>query len=83
MAFLDLLLVVNGLRSIKFYNVCPLEDLLVRMETDSVHVVKRIVALLINSFQPSNVPPYRQVGAHTPATGTCTHTCIHLLLVDV
>ena len=63
MAFLDLLLLVSGLRSIKFYKVCPIDHLLSRMETDSVHVVKRIVSLLVNSFQPSNVPPYKQVQA--------------------
>lgn len=32
-----------------------------RMEVDSVHVVKRIVALLVDSFQPSHLPPAQQV----------------------
>lgn len=31
------------------------------MEMDSVHVVKRIVALLVDSFQPSHLPPAQQV----------------------
>ena len=32
-----------------------------RMEVDTVHVVKRIVALLVDSFQPENVSPSQQV----------------------
>ena len=35
-----------------------------RVEVDSVHVVKRIVALLIDSFQPGNVSPSQQVCVH-------------------
>ena len=38
-----------------------------RVEVDTVHVVKRIVSLLIDSFQPSNTSPSQQV---------CTCTCI-------
>ena len=34
---------------------------LARMEVDTVHVVKRIVALLVDSFQPENVSPSQQV----------------------
>ena len=32
-----------------------------RMEVDSVHVVKRIVALLVDSFQPSGLSGAEQV----------------------
>ena len=60
-AFLDMLLVVRGIRSIKFFDVCSVEDLLARMDGDSVHVVKRIVSLLVSSFQPSTVPLAEQV----------------------
>jgi hypothetical protein len=31
------------------------------MEVDTIHVVKRIVALLVDSFQPENVSPSQQV----------------------
>ena len=37
-----------------------------RMEIDSVHVVKRVVALLVDSFQPTNIPPQQQVTLTPP-----------------
>ena len=52
---------MSGVRSIRFYQVVPMDHLLARMETDSTHVVKRIVSLLISSFQPSKVPLSEQV----------------------
>ncbi|XP_064397126.1 condensin-2 complex subunit G2-like isoform X2 [Halichondria panicea] len=60
-AFLDLLLLVKGMRMIKFWHICPLEHLLARVEMDSVAVVKRIVSLLVDSFQPGNVSPSQQI----------------------
>lgn len=61
LAFLDLLLVVKGLGTIKFWSVCPVEHLLARMELDSVPVVKRIAALLMESFQPSEASRMKQL----------------------
>ena len=53
---------VRGIRSIKFFEICPISHLLGRMDVDSIHVVKRIVSLLVSSFQPSNAPISEQVG---------------------
>lgn len=36
----------------QFWEVVPVEDLLVRMELDSAPVAKRITSLLLDSFQP-------------------------------
>lgn len=69
-AFCELLLVVKGMKSIKFWNVCPMEDLMTRMECDTAHVAKRIVALVIDSFQGTKVDLSQQVDR-----------CIYLLQV--
>lgn len=45
----------------KFWNVCPMEDLMARLECDTAHVDKRIVALLIDSFQGTNIDLTQQV----------------------
>ncbi|XP_033124191.1 condensin-2 complex subunit G2-like [Anneissia japonica] len=51
-AFVELMLKVKGVRSIKVSEVVSVEHLLVRLELDSPPVVKRLVQLLFNSFQP-------------------------------
>lgn len=51
-AMLDLLLAVKGVRSIKFWNICPLDQLLARLEVDKPFVCRRIVKLLFNSYFP-------------------------------
>ncbi|XP_078088664.1 condensin-2 complex subunit G2 isoform X2 [Mustelus asterias] len=40
----------------KFWKICPMEHLLVRLELDSRPVARRIVNLLFNSFLPVNQP---------------------------
>ncbi|XP_066056812.1 condensin-2 complex subunit G2 isoform X2 [Chamaea fasciata] len=40
----------------KFWNICPMEHLLSRLEADSRPVSRRIVNLLLNSFLPSSQP---------------------------
>ena len=49
---LDLLLAVKGVRSIKFWSICPLEHLLTRLEFDKPFICRRIVKLLFNSYFP-------------------------------
>jgi len=51
-AMLDLLLAVKGVRSIKFWTICPLEHLLARLEVDKPFICRRIVKLLFNSYFP-------------------------------
>ncbi|CAB3996367.1 Condensin-2 complex subunit G2, partial [Paramuricea clavata] len=54
-AFLDILLKVKGMRSIKFWSITPMEHLLSRLEVEqSAPVIRRIVKLLMNSFHPVN-----------------------------
>ena len=52
-AVLDLLNTVKGLRSIKFWNICSVENLLARLETDKAYLCRRISKLLFNSYFPS------------------------------
>ncbi|NWV90117.1 CNDG2 protein, partial [Machaerirhynchus nigripectus] len=53
-AFVDMLLKVKATKAAKFWNVCPMEHLLARLEADSRPVSRRIVNLLMNSFFPVN-----------------------------
>ncbi|NXY56383.1 CNDG2 protein, partial [Callaeas wilsoni] len=55
-AFVDLLLKVKATKAAKFWNICPMEHLLSRLEVDSRPVSRRIVNLLLNSFFPTNQP---------------------------
>ncbi|XP_071943321.1 condensin-2 complex subunit G2-like isoform X2 [Antedon mediterranea] len=50
--FIDLILKVKGVRDIKVNEIVPVEHLLVRLELDSAPIVRRLVQLLFNSFQP-------------------------------
>ncbi|XP_073235471.1 condensin-2 complex subunit G2-like [Porites lutea] len=53
-AFLDVLILVKGLKAIKFWNIVPLEQLLSQLEVEqSAAVIRRIVKLLVNSFHPT------------------------------
>jgi len=53
-AFLDVLLLVKGLKAIKFWNIVPLEQLLAQLEVEkSASVIRRLVKLLVNSFHPT------------------------------
>ncbi|XP_027038917.1 condensin-2 complex subunit G2-like [Pocillopora damicornis] len=53
--FLDVLLLVKGLKAIKFWNIVPLEQLLAQLEVEqSAAVIRRLVKLLVNSFHPTN-----------------------------
>ncbi|XP_038078115.1 condensin-2 complex subunit G2-like isoform X2 [Patiria miniata] len=51
-AFVDLLLKIKGLRTIKYWNITPMEHLLAQLVEDSAPVARRLVALLFNSLQP-------------------------------
>ncbi|NXE76680.1 CNDG2 protein, partial [Cochlearius cochlearius] len=53
-AFVDMLLKVKAIKAAKFWNICPMEHLLTRLEVDSRPVSRRIVNLLFNSFFPIN-----------------------------
>ncbi|XP_041457703.1 condensin-2 complex subunit G2-like [Lytechinus variegatus] len=53
-AFVDLLIKVKGLKTIKVWSIVPVEDLLARLEVDSPPVSRRIVNLLFKSFQPTD-----------------------------
>ncbi|NXG11688.1 CNDG2 protein, partial [Sakesphorus luctuosus] len=55
-AFVDMLLKVKATKAAKFWNICPMEHLLTRLEVDSRPVSRRIVNLLFNSFFPVNQP---------------------------
>ncbi|XP_066056797.1 condensin-2 complex subunit G2 isoform X1 [Chamaea fasciata] len=55
-AFVDMLLKVKATKAAKFWNICPMEHLLSRLEADSRPVSRRIVNLLLNSFLPSSQP---------------------------
>ncbi|XP_065053043.1 condensin-2 complex subunit G2-like [Rhopilema esculentum] len=53
-AFLDFLILVKGVRSIKFWSIVPLEHLFARLEVEtSISCIKLIVKLLANSYFPS------------------------------
>ncbi|XP_009070738.1 PREDICTED: condensin-2 complex subunit G2, partial [Acanthisitta chloris] len=55
-AFVEMLLKVKATKAAKFWNICPVEHLLTRLEFDSRPVSRRIVNLLFNSFFPTNQP---------------------------
>ncbi|NXR52412.1 CNDG2 protein, partial [Hippolais icterina] len=55
-AFVEMLLKVKATRAAKFWNICPMEHLLSRLEADSRPVSRRIVNLLLNSFFPTSQP---------------------------
>lgn len=53
-AMVDLLIAVKGIRALKFWDICPLGDLLARMEVDRKPLSNKIHQLLSNSFFPDN-----------------------------
>ncbi|NXH19394.1 CNDG2 protein, partial [Bucco capensis] len=55
-AFVDMLLKVKATKAAKFWNICPMDHLLARLEVDSRPVSRRLVNLLFNSFFPINQP---------------------------
>ncbi|NWZ37768.1 CNDG2 protein, partial [Brachypodius atriceps] len=55
-AFVEMLLKVKDTKAAKFWNICPTEHLLSRLEADSRPVSRRIVNLLLNSFFPTAQP---------------------------
>lgn len=60
-AMFDLLLKVKGIRPIKFWKVVPIEHILVRLETDSAPIKRRIMQLVSDSFGPLGKEPSQQV----------------------
>ncbi|XP_040840295.1 condensin-2 complex subunit G2 isoform X2 [Ochotona curzoniae] len=55
-AFVDMLLKIKAVRAAKFWKICPMEHILVRLQTDSRPVCRRLVSLIFNSFLPVNQP---------------------------
>ncbi|XP_057587842.1 condensin-2 complex subunit G2 isoform X2 [Hippopotamus amphibius kiboko] len=55
-AFVDMLLKVKAVRAAKFWKICPMEHILVRLESDSLPVTRRLVGLVFSSFLPVNQP---------------------------
>ncbi|NXU41448.1 CNDG2 protein, partial [Drymodes brunneopygia] len=55
-AFVEMLLKVKATKAAKFWNICPMEHLLSRLEVDSRPVSRRITNLLLNSFFPTSQP---------------------------
>ncbi|NWQ76745.1 CNDG2 protein, partial [Columbina picui] len=55
-AFVDMLLKIKATKAAKFWEICPMEHLLTRLEVDSRPVSRRIVNLLFSSFFPSGHP---------------------------
>ncbi|XP_019514660.1 PREDICTED: condensin-2 complex subunit G2 isoform X1 [Hipposideros armiger] len=55
-AFVDMLLKVKAVRAAKFWKICPMEHILVRLESDTRPVARRLVSLIFNSFLPVNQP---------------------------
>ncbi|NWI96716.1 CNDG2 protein, partial [Pitta sordida] len=55
-AFVDMLLKIKAAKAAKFWNICPMEHLLARLEMDSQPVSRRLVNLLFSSFFPTNQP---------------------------
>ena len=51
-AMLDLLLAVKNIKTIQFWSICPIEDLLDRLAKDKKNLAQKIVSLLFNSFFP-------------------------------
>ena len=57
-AFVKMLLRVKHVRSIRFYNVCPISDLLARIAAESPHggamtpTAAGLIDLLLNSYMP-------------------------------
>nr|XP_006818203.1 PREDICTED: condensin-2 complex subunit G2-like [Saccoglossus kowalevskii] len=52
LAVADLLLKIKGIRAIKFWNVVPMDQIIVRIELDSPCIVRRLVKLVFSSFMP-------------------------------
>ncbi|KAL3681920.1 hypothetical protein R1sor_024876 [Riccia sorocarpa] len=53
----DLLLVIKGIRDIKFYKVVPVESLLSSLSTDNALVAQRLCKVLLPSYFPAKVAP--------------------------
>ena len=51
-AMLDLLLAVKNIKTIQFWSICPIQDLLDRLAKDKKNLAQKIVTLLFNSFFP-------------------------------
>uniref|UniRef100_UPI00358DFE9C condensin-2 complex subunit G2 n=1 Tax=Myxine glutinosa TaxID=7769 RepID=UPI00358DFE9C len=52
-AFVELLIQVKATKSAKYWKICPMDHLLVRLGSDTSPVALRLVRLLIDSFFPS------------------------------
>ena len=56
-AMVDLLLIVRGVRAIKFYDIAPLDSLLESLVDDEEQVARKIAKLLIPSYIPVSKSP--------------------------
>uniref|UniRef100_G1KLI2 Non-SMC condensin II complex subunit G2 n=1 Tax=Anolis carolinensis TaxID=28377 RepID=G1KLI2_ANOCA len=55
-AFVDMLLKIKSVKAAKFWKICSIDSLLVRLEMDSRPVSRRLVSLLFSSFFPTDQP---------------------------
>nr|XP_060638556.1 condensin-2 complex subunit G2 [Anolis sagrei ordinatus] len=53
-AFVDMLLKIKSVKAAKFWKICSIDSLLIRLEMDSRPVSRRLVSLLFSSFFPTN-----------------------------
>ena len=51
-AMVKLLVVVQGVRSIKFWHVCPADSILARLQVDKPAICRKIVKLMLKSYFP-------------------------------
>ena len=55
LAMVDLLLAISNIKMIKYWDICPLEHILARLQVEkSSQICNKIVGLLLNSFFPLN-----------------------------
>ena len=49
---LELLLAVKSIKTIQYWSICPIEDLLDRLANDKKNLAQKVANLLVNSFFP-------------------------------
>eukprot|EP00002_Diphylleia_rotans_P023151 TRINITY_DN4550_c0_g1_i4.p1 TRINITY_DN4550_c0_g1~~TRINITY_DN4550_c0_g1_i4.p1 ORF type:complete len:720 (+),score=134.00 TRINITY_DN4550_c0_g1_i4:53-2212(+) len=53
-SFVDLLIKVKSVRAIRYFDIVPVDQLLIRLTVDSPEIVSKITSLLSNSLFPQN-----------------------------
>lgn len=59
---------VKSIRDIKFFDIVPADDILLRLAVEHGTVKDKICQLLLNSYFPYNHPPSQQVRAYSKLT---------------